>query len=134
MSDPQTQQALQDTSAPASAEGRADGPTFLPPTDIFETDKAILLVLDVPGADPQSVDITLEKRVLTVSARSTPFTPQGYTLQYAEYETGNYQRAFTLSDEIDREHIDASLKDGVLRLTAPKISPTPPRKITVKSA
>lgn len=110
-----------------------DLPTFLPPADIFDTDKAILMLLDVPGADPDGLDITLENRVLSVFARSQPFEPEGYTPLYTEYQAGNYRRAFVLSDEVDREKIEAALKDGVLRLTLPKTTPSPAKKIPVRA-
>jgi HSP20 family protein len=109
-----------------------DLPTFLPPADIYDTDKAILMLLDVPGAVPDGLDIMLEKRVLSVFARTTPFRPEGYTPVYAEYQPGNYRRAFMLSDEVDRDKIEAALKDGVLRLTLPK-APSPAKKIPVKA-
>jgi HSP20 family molecular chaperone IbpA len=127
MSDPQT------TGARAAEAGR-DVPTFVPPADIFDTDQAIIMLLDVPGADPAGVDVALEKRILTVSARSTPYEPENYVLLHGEYQDGNYERAFTLSDEVDGERIDATIKDGVLRLTLPKTTPSPAKKIAVKPA
>jgi HSP20 family molecular chaperone IbpA len=69
-----------------------------------------------------------------VAARSKPFMPEGYALLYAEYRDGNYERAFTLSEEIDRERIEATVKDGVLRLNLPKTTPSPAKKIAVKPA
>jgi HSP20 family molecular chaperone IbpA len=127
MSDPQT------TGARAAEAGR-DVPTFVPPADIFDTDQAIIMLLDVPGADPAGVDVALERRILTVSARSTPYEPENYVLLHGEYQDGNYERAFTLSDEVDGERIDATIKDGVLRLTLPKTTPSPAKKIAVKPA
>jgi HSP20 family molecular chaperone IbpA len=127
MSDPQT------TGTRAAEAGR-DVPTFVPPADIFDTDQAIIMLLDVPGADPAGVDVALEKRILTVSARSTPYEPENYVLLHGEYQDGNYERAFTLSDEVDGERIDATIKDGVLRLTLPKTTPSPAKKIAVKPA
>jgi HSP20 family molecular chaperone IbpA len=111
-----------------------DTPTFMPPADIFETKDAIIMFLDVPGADPDSLDVTLEQRELSISAHSTPLTPQGYAPVYAEYREGSYERAFTLSDEVDRDRVDAVFKDGVLRLTLPKTKSSPAKKIMVKSA
>jgi HSP20 family protein len=128
MSDPQT------TDTRSTEYGRDNMPIFVPPADIFDTDQQIVMLLDVPGADPASVDVALERRVLTVSAHSQPFRPQNYTLLHGEYEEGNYERAFTLSDEVDGERIEATLKDGVLRLTLPKTTPSPAKKIAVKSA
>ena len=129
MSDMQTSLARQ------KPEASSDELTFLPPADIYETDTAIVMLLDMPGAEPGGLDVQLEKRVLSISARSKPFTPpDGYAELYAEFETGNFRRALTLPDEIDREKIEASLKHGVLRLTLPKTAPSPAKKIPVKAS
>jgi HSP20 family molecular chaperone IbpA len=119
---------------PAVAEAVNDAPTFVPPADIIETKDAIIMLLEMAGADPGSLSVTVEKNVLTVSARSTPFSPQGYTLAYAEYRDGNYERAFSLPQAVDIDRAEATFKDGVLRLMLPKVSPSPAKKITVKSA
>lgn len=117
------------------SQGRDGGPIFAPATDIYETKDAIVLLLEMPGADPGSLDVTLDRRALEVSARSTPpAIPQGYTPLHCEYRDGSYQRAFTLSDEVDRDRIDAVFRNGVLRLTLPKASPSPAKKIAVKTA
>jgi HSP20 family molecular chaperone IbpA len=88
---------------------------FVPLVDIRETDNAIVLTADMPGVDEKSVDITLEKNVLTIDGRVDMVTPDGHQLSYMEYETGDFQRAFTLSDEINREGIEAQVKDGFCR-------------------
>ena len=119
--------------AQRSAEHVSDGPTFIPPTDIFETKDNIVMLLDMPGADPESLNVTLERRELGVAARSTISPPQGYTAVHAEYRPGGYERSFNLPDEVDNERIDAVFKDGVLRLTLPKAQ-MPAKKITVKAA
>jgi HSP20 family protein len=120
--------------ASGAPERVSEAPSLAPPTDIYETKDAIIMLLDMPGADPETLNVTLEQRVLAVSARSISTTPQGYTPVLVEYQDGNYGRSFTLSDLVDEEHIDAVFKDGVLRLTLPKVTPGPPKKITVKSA
>jgi HSP20 family molecular chaperone IbpA len=122
------------TDTPANAETVSDAPTFVPPTDILETKNEIVMLLDLPGTDPDSLSVTLEKRVLTLSARSTPSTPQGYTPVHTEYRDGNYERAFILSEDVDGDRIDATFKDGVLHLSLPKATPSPAKKITVKAA
>lgn len=118
----------------AAHEAARPAPVFLPPADVLETEQAVFLFLELPGASPESLDVTLDNRVLSIVARSTPFQPEGYALLYAEYETGNYERAFALSDDFDREKIEAVLRDGVLKLTLPKTTPSPARKIAVKPA
>jgi HSP20 family protein len=124
-------QATPPRSAPERA---AEAPTFLPPTDIYETKDAIVMFLDMPGADPDSLDVTVERHDLSISAQTTPAMPEGYAPVYAEYRDGNYERAFTLSDQVDNEHIEAVFKDGVLQLKLPKITVSPAKKIAVKSA
>ncbi len=116
-----------------TTERTREGRVFIPRSDIYELDDQIVIVADLPGADEKSVDITLEKNILTINALVDPVVPQGYTLAYGEYETGDYQRSFRLSNEIDRENIQASLKDGVLRLYLPKAKEAQLRKISVKA-
>ncbi len=115
----------------ASRDRSSETETLVPPADIFENNNEVLLVLDMPGADPQSLDVTLDKRVLSVSARSTPWMPEGYTLISAEYSEGNYQRSFILPEQADSDNIKASFKDGVLRLNVRKAAPPPAKKIAV---
>ncbi len=122
----------QTTQAPSEPEAIRQAPTYTPLTDIYETDKDLVLLSEMPGVDPGDVEIAIENRVLTVSARPTNPEPQGYTLVHAEYRDVDYQRAFTLSDVVDSGRIDAAMKDGVLRLTIPKTGPEPAKKIAVK--
>ena len=106
---------------------------FVPRADIYEVDDQIVIVADVPGVDENSVEIMLEKNVLTINAYVEPVEMQGFALAFAEYEVGDYQRSFKLSDEIDREKIQATIKDGVLRLYLPKAGAALARKISVKA-
>jgi HSP20 family protein len=106
---------------------------FVPRADIYEVNDHIVIVADVPGADKDSIDVTLEKNILTIDAYVNSNAPEGYSLSFAEYEIGDYQRSFKLSDEIDREKIQASVKDGVLRLYLPKSGAARMRKISVKT-
>jgi HSP20 family protein len=123
-----------EASSPVETERTQARKVFIPRVDICETKDAIVLLADMPGVDEKSIDITLEKNVLTLLGRVEPETYEGYRAAYVEYDAGDYERAFTLSDEIDRERIDASVKNGVLRLTLPKSAPVKLRKINVKSA
>ncbi|MDQ1183702.1 Hsp20/alpha crystallin family protein [Agrobacterium larrymoorei] len=117
----------------ASAEGTRAGPVFNPPTDIIEDKSGVHLILDMPGADPESLDVTLDQRVLRISARSVSTAPEGYALVHAEYRDGSYERSFTVSEPIDTAKIEAVFKDGILRLTLPKAAPSPAAKISVKA-
>jgi HSP20 family protein len=116
----------------ASSEPTYAGPIFTPPADILEKGDTVVMLLDIPGADPASLDVTLDKRILTIAARVTSAEPEGYTPTYIEFRDGTYERRFVFSEQMDGEHIDAVLKDGVLRLTIPKAADTA-KKINVKS-
>jgi len=107
---------------------------YIPRTDIYETENEVVLTADVPGADEKSIDITLDKDRLTISAYVEPRRPENYSLAYAEYGVGDFQRSFNISKEIDREKIQAVVKDGVLRLTLPKREAAKTQKIAVKPA
>jgi HSP20 family molecular chaperone IbpA len=107
---------------------------FVPRADIYEVDDQIVIVADVPGADKNSIDITLEKNILTLNAYVEPGMLDGLSLTRSEYEVGDYQRSFKISDQIDREKIEASVKDGVLRLYLPKAPEAKARTISVKAA
>ena len=106
---------------------------YTPPVDITEEKDSLFLIADMPGVDEHSVDITLEKNVLTIYGRVEPDVPDNHRLVSAEYGIGDYQRTFTLSDEIDREKIQASVKNGVLRLTLPKAEAAKTRKMPVNA-
>ena len=104
---------------------------FIPKTDIFETDKEIVVIADVPGVDQQSIDITLEKSMLTLNAFVDLSLPEGYQLEYTEYEPGDFQRNFRISDEIDHDKIEARVTNGELHLRLPKSEKSQVKKIPV---
>ena len=108
-------------------------PVYNPPVDIIERERDILVLADMPGVDEKALDITLEKNVLTIQGTVTPAATGGHALAHQEFEPGDYQRAFTLSSEVDREGIQATLRNGVLSLVLPKSGPARTRKIEVKS-
>jgi len=105
---------------------------YTPAIDIMERKDDIVLLADMPGVDETSVDITLEKDVLTIYGKVDTKTSGEYTLYLSEYGTGDYQRVFTLTEEVDRDKIQATVKNGVLRLVLPKAEAVKTRKIAVK--
>ena len=119
--------------AETDAERTRDRLAFVPRADIYETDDEIVVVADMPGVDVNTVDITLENNVLTINGYVELEQPEGYSLAYAEYRVGDYQRAFSVSDQIDRDGIGATVKDGVLRLHLPKITEARVKKIAIKA-
>ncbi|MBF0457576.1 MAG: Hsp20/alpha crystallin family protein [Nitrospirae bacterium] len=107
---------------------------YTPAVDIVEKAKEILVTADMPGVDDKSIDITLEKNVLTIYGKVDVDVPEKYRASYVEYGIGDYRRSFTLSNEIDREHIEATVKNGVLRLVLPKAEAAKTKKIEVRAA
>jgi HSP20 family protein len=106
---------------------------YTPDVDILEKDDSIIVLADIPGVSESGVDITLEKDVLSIYAKVEPEVPEKHQLLRAEYGIGDYQRSFTISNEIDREKIDATVKNGVLRIVLPKAKAVQTRKITVQA-
>lgn len=122
----------QNTCCPTPAATRAGGTKlYRPNVDIVDTPESVLLTADVPGADEQSVEMTIEKDVLTLHARVEPPKFEGYAPASFEYGVGDYERKFTLSHDIDRSAIEASVKDGVLRVRLPKRKGAGSHKIRV---
>jgi len=107
---------------------------YIPQTDIYETEDEFILIADVPGADQDSVDLTMEKNVLSINAFVDSEIPAGYDRIYSEYEDGDFQRSFRFSDEIDQNKIKAVVSNGELRLHMPKAEPAKSKKIIVKAA
>jgi HSP20 family molecular chaperone IbpA len=130
----QVQDAEKQEIEETEAERTRDRKAFVPRSDIYEDGGSIFIVADVSGVDENTLEITLEKGVLTINGYVEPKAPEGYTLAYAEYETGDYQRSFKLSNQIDLDKIEATVKDGVLRLHLPKVGPAQTKKIAVKAS
>jgi HSP20 family protein len=110
-----------------------DRRVFSPLADIFEAENEIIVVADVPGADEETIEITLEKNVLTINANIDTEVPEKKALYHSEYAVGDFQRSFVLSNQIDREGIEATVKNGVLYLHLPKSKEAQSRKIAVKA-
>jgi len=104
---------------------------YTPSVDIIERSADILLLADMPGVDEKGLDITVEKKSLTIYGKVDAEIPEKHTLVSSEYGIGDYQRSFTLSDEVDTEKIQATIKNGVLRLVLPKADTAKVRKIPV---
>ena len=106
---------------------------YAPQVDIIERKDYIVIIADMPGVDEKSVDITLEKNVLTIYGRVDAYAPENHRNFLSEYGIGDYQRVFTLSDEVDRDKIQATVKNGVLKLVMPKAETIKTRKIPIKA-
>jgi HSP20 family molecular chaperone IbpA len=113
------------------AEQTIPGLVFTPEVDIFETEKAITLLADIPGVNPEKLNIDLRDNILTITGDVDRPEGTDEEVLVMEYETGRYYRQFTLSEVIDQAKIDAKLNLGVLRLRLPKVAKATPRKIAI---
>ena len=127
-------QAKEKKEVTTPAELTKPGLVFNPAVDIFETERELTLLADLPGVKAKNLKVDLKDNVLTLTADETPLEDSGEKDVIREYRTGTYYRQFSLSDTIDQSKIEAVLKDGVLRLTLPKVEAVTPRKIPVKVA
>ena len=107
------------------------GRYFVPAADIFETDQALMVIMEMPGVEKKNISIALENDVLRVEGEIDLSNYQGLEPVYTEYNVGHYARGFTLSSKIDRDAISAQLDDGVLTLTLPKVKEAMPRRIAL---
>ena len=122
----------------AGAEGRAEEPTrqtprYRPAVDILEDENELLLIADVPGADPTGIDVNYEDARLIIHARVDSRQPEGVTYLHREYGVGDFYRVFEVSEAIDAEKITAEYNQGVLTLHLPKTEQVKPRKIEVQT-
>jgi HSP20 family protein len=105
---------------------------FLPTADIYETQDALTVILEMPGVAKGNVDVRVEDGVLNVEGRLDLSKYQGLQPLYTEYNIGHYSRSFQLSSKIDQNAIGAEFKDGVLSLRLPKVEEAKPRSIEVR--
>lgn len=105
--------------------------TYIATADVYETEAALTVVLEMPGVDKNNMDISVEDDVLTVRGSLDFSKYEGMQPLYTEYNIGHYQRRFALSSKVDQSGIKAELKDGVLTLTLPKAEAAKPRRIAI---
>lgn len=132
MKEPASDNVKVNAQPPQPTEGNED--TYSPLVDIYEeADGTSVLVAEVPGATAESIDLRVDKGVLTIAADGSAPKPEGnYTRTYTGFVRGRYFRAFALSDEVDRESIQASLNDGVLTVRLPRAAAARTRKIDIQ--
>ena len=107
------------------------GKHYLPYTDIYENGDALTVIMEIPGVSKDAVDIMLDKDELRIFAGIKPENYEDYQPVYTEYSIGHFSRSFTLSSKIDKDKIEASVADGVLTLTLPKMEEAKPRSIKI---
>ena len=110
------------------------GIVFAPDVDIFETEKEITILADMPGVKSNNLSIDLRENILTLDGEVQAPEATGEVDIFREYRTGKYYRQFNLSEVIDQAKIEAEMKEGVLRLKLPKVEAAKPRKIAVRAS
>jgi HSP20 family protein len=114
------------------SEQQREQPAVVPPVDVFENESGITLLADLPGVTRERLGVRVDGETLTIEASAAIEGPQAMELIYNEAPYPAYRRSFTLSRELDSSRIDATLKDGVLRLSIPKSEEARPRRIEVR--
>jgi HSP20 family protein len=117
-----------------AAEPTRSSPAYRPVVDIIEKGDELLILADMPGVDPNQIDVQFENKSLIIHGRVAARQDEntGYLLR--EYGVGDFYRLFQVSEEIDPRQISAQYKDGVLLLHLPKAEAAKPRKIAVNAA
>ena len=111
-----------------------ENPAYVPATDIYENDEAILVRCDLPGVEEKDLEITLDNYELSITGRQSPVEPgEDYNLITGEYDTGVFRRTFKIPQLIDRDKIKARLHHGVLEIELPKAEQAKPKRIEIKA-
>jgi HSP20 family protein len=126
-------QARESRDLTTATEATRPGVLLTPPVDIFEDRNAITVLADMPGVKPGSLKIDLHEGVLTITGHAEEPDGQSEVAVLQEYRAGTFQRSFTLSEAIDQEQIQATLKHGVLHLRLPKAEQAKPRQIKIRT-
>ena len=128
---PQELQVQQKREVEKQQESTVPARTFMPTTDIYETESALTVVLEMPGVDKSNVDISVDAGILTIEGRLDFSKYQDMQPVYTEYNIGHYRRSFSLSSKIDQNMIGAEMADGVLTITLATAEEAKPRRISV---
>jgi HSP20 family molecular chaperone IbpA len=109
-------------------------PLLRPVVDIHENEDYIALYAELPGVNQDDLTITIDQDNLLLEAKTTISSPADIKPVYAEFQAAQYKRSFSLSNDLDTEHVVAKLNYGILELKIPKKELTKPRKIEVMVA
>jgi HSP20 family protein len=133
MADTQELQVQQKREVDKAEEATTPTRAFMPNADVFETEDALTVVLEMPGVDRDHMEIGIDNGVLTVEGQIDFGKYEGLRPIYGEYNVGPYRRSFRISNRIDQDRISAEMRDGVITLLLPKAEEAKPRKIEVRS-
>jgi len=130
MTDQEIQAAPKQELSTEAGEFTHEGTYFSPAVDIFDTERELVLLADMPGVSAGHVEIDLRDNVLSIIGKMSPEEEKGDFL-LREYRTGNYFRTFRITEVVDQSKITAAMSDGVLKLVLPKVEKAVPRKIPI---
>jgi HSP20 family protein len=133
MADTQELQVQQKREVDKAEEATTPTRAFMPNADVFETEDALTVVLEMPGVDRDHMEIGIDNGVLTVEGQIDFGKYEGLRPIYGEYNVGPYRRSFRISNRINQDRISAEMRDGVITLLLPKAEEAKPRKIEVRS-
>jgi HSP20 family protein len=134
MADKQELQVQEKREVEKGQEATSPTRAFMPIADIFETEDALTVVLEMPGVDRENIDVSVENGVLTIEGKINFGKYEGLQPVYSEYNVGPYRRSFRISNQIDQDKINAEMRDGVITLVLPKAEEAKPRRIQVKTS
>jgi HSP20 family protein len=117
---------------PAETDGTRN---WVPPADIHETDNDLIVTTDLPGVDPKNIDVRVENNVLSITGeRHFERKVENENFHRVERIYGRLARSFTLSTPVQADKIQATYKDGVLRISLPKAEQAKPKRIQIGAA
>jgi HSP20 family protein len=131
MAEKQELQVREKREADTSREATRPTRAFVPSADIYESETALTVVLEMPGVSKENVDVNVEDGVLTVEGRIEFSKYERLQPVYSEYNVGPYRRSFQISNQIDHSKIAAQMRDGIMILELPKVETAKPRRIQV---
>lgn len=120
--------------APEFEPSVGNGGEFGPSVEVESNEHGLTLFAEVPGVDPDKVEVTVERNVLTIAGERTPNGSSEATTHRSERRYGKFFRSYQLSDEYDTEAIEANCKNGVLTVHVPRRAEAKPRQISVRTA
>ena len=131
---PSTEAQVEDRDQGQAQQKQGTAPALAPPADIFEDSNGINIVLDMPGVTRERLVVKADRNELVVEGEASIDMPEGMEAAYAEVRAARYRRSFVLTNELDSESVEASMKDGVLTIRVPRRAELKPRQIEVQAS
>lgn len=131
---PSTEAQVEDRDQGQAQQKQGTAPALAQPADIFEDSNGINIVLDMPGVTKERLAVKADRNELVVEGEASIDMPEGMEAAYAEVRAARYRRSFVLTNELDSESVEASMKDGVLTIRVPRRAELKPRQIEVQAS